>query len=234
MLQGAGLRGLRLPDKLPPVSVPQQTAATPAAAKPADTAAPPAERAAALAALQAKAEACRLCQIGHERNKLVFGTGNMNADLVFVGEAPGADEDRIGLPFVGRAGKLLDKMIAYLGLTREQVYILNTLKCRPPGNRNPMPQELDNCKPFFDGQLAALKPKAIVALGTFAAKRLLNTEETIGRLRGRFHDYQGIPVMPTYHPAFLLRSPTPENRGRVKEDLRKVATTYLGIMQFSE
>ncbi|MFC1587185.1 uracil-DNA glycosylase [Planctomycetota bacterium] len=183
--------------------------------------------------LEQEAEACRKCEIASQRNKVVFGSGNINADLVFVGEAPGREEDAQGLPFVGRAGKLLDKMIDYLGMVREQVYILNTLKCRPPGNRNPAPQEMENCKSFFNAQLQIIKPKVIIALGAFATQRLLQSDLGIGRLRGKFQEYDGIPVMPTYHPAYLLRNNRDENRQRVKSDLRQVGEKYFNITRFN-
>jgi DNA polymerase len=133
--------------------------------------------------------------------------GNVQPRLVFMGEAPGADEDRQGEPFVGRAGQLLNKIIEACTLRREDVYILNTLKCRPPGNRNPAPDEAANCRGFLDRQLAVLRPEYICCLGTIAAQSLLASQETIGRMRGRFHDYQGIRVLCTYHPAYLLRNP---------------------------
>jgi DNA polymerase len=137
----------------------------------------------------------------------VFGDGNPKARLVFLGEAPGADEDRTGIPFVGRAGQLLTKIIEACRLTREEVYILNILKCRPPGNRNPLPEEAANCRPYLDRQLELIEPEFICCLGSVAAQNLLATTETIGRLRGRLHDYRGIQVACTYHPAYLLRNP---------------------------
>jgi uracil-DNA glycosylase family 4 len=137
----------------------------------------------------------------------VFGDGNPKARLVFLGEAPGADEDRTGTPFVGRAGQLLNKIIEACRLTREEVYILNILKCRPPGNRNPLPEEAANCRPYLERQLELIGPEFICCLGSVAAQNLLATTETIGRLRGRLHDYQGIKVACTYHPAYLLRNP---------------------------
>ena len=150
---------------------------------------------------------CQRCPLHQGRNNLVFGEGNPNADLVFVGEAPGADEDLQGRPFVGRAGQLLTKIIKAMGLTREEIYICNILKCRPPGNRNPKPEEILACEPFLIKQLQVIKPEVICALGTFAAHTLLNTKVPISLLRGKFHSYQGIKFMPTYHPAYLLRNP---------------------------
>ena len=150
---------------------------------------------------------CRRCPLGDRRHRLVFGEGHSSAELVFVGEAPGADEDAQGRPFVGRAGQLLTKIIAAMGLKREEVYICNILKCRPPGNRNPLPDEIAACEPFLIRQLGAIRPRVICAMGSIAAHALLKSESPISVLRGRFHSYQGIPLMPTYHPAYLLRNP---------------------------
>ena len=151
---------------------------------------------------------CQLCQLSKTRRNIVFGDGNPNAQIVFVGEAPGADEDQQGLPFVGRAGQLLTKIIEAMGIKRKDVYICNILKCRPPENRNPLPDEISFCEPFLKKQLQAISPKVICALGTFAAQTLLKTDVTISLLRGRFHTYNGIKLMPTYHPAYLLRNPS--------------------------
>jgi uracil-DNA glycosylase len=145
--------------------------------------------------------------LGELRHRIVFGEGNAHADLVFVGEAPGADEDEQGRPFVGSAGQLLTKIIAAMGLRREDVYICNILKCRPPGNRNPQPNEITACEPFLIRQLEVIRPRVICALGSFAAHTLLKSEAPISALRGQFHRYQGIHLMPTYHPAYLLRNP---------------------------
>ena len=150
---------------------------------------------------------CQLCNLGKTRKNLVFGDGNPQAKIVFVGEAPGADEDEQGLPFVGRAGQLLTKIIEAMGLTRKEVFICNILKCRPPQNRNPLPEEIAACEPFLKQQLKVISPQIICALGTFAAKTLLKTDVPISVLRGRFHHYEGIKLMPTYHPAYLLRNP---------------------------
>jgi DNA polymerase len=152
---------------------------------------------------------CQLCPLGGTRKNLVFGVGNPHAKIIFVGEAPGADEDEQGLPFVGRAGQLLtDIIVKGLKIERKDVYICNILKCRPPNNRNPLPEEISKCEPFLKKQLQIISPKVICALGTFAAKTLLNTDIPISALRGRFHLYEGIKLMPTYHPAYLLRNPS--------------------------
>ncbi|SNB44897.1 uracil-DNA glycosylase family protein [Geobacter sp. DSM 9736] len=150
---------------------------------------------------------CGRCGLGATRTNLVFGVGNPDARLVFVGEAPGRDEDFQGEPFVGEAGQLLTKIIQAMGFSREEVYICNVLKCRPPQNRNPQPPEIEACEPFLLRQLKAISPEAVICLGTFAAQTLLRTKEPISRLRGKFHNYHGIPLMPTFHPAFLLRNP---------------------------
>jgi DNA polymerase len=150
---------------------------------------------------------CRRCGLAPTRTSVVFGVGNPRAELVFVGEAPGADEDAQGIPFVGRAGQLLTKIIEAMGLRRDDVYIANIIKCRPPDNRNPQPEEIASCEPFLIAQLEIIAPKVICALGTFAAHTLLKTKDPISRLRGRWHAYQGVPLMPTFHPAYLLRNP---------------------------
>jgi DNA polymerase len=149
----------------------------------------------------------------------VFGVGNPNADLMFVGEAPGADEDVQGEPFVGRAGQLLTKIIEAIGLKREDVYIANVIKCRPPGNRNPEPDEVEQCEPFLFGQIDTVKPKVIVALGKFAAQCLLRTNDPITRIRGREFKYRDAVLIPTYHPAYLLR--TPSAKREVWEDMKR-------------
>ncbi|HSN15228.1 MAG TPA: uracil-DNA glycosylase, partial [Anaeromyxobacteraceae bacterium] len=154
------------------------------------------------------------------RTSLVFGVGNPRADLAFVGEGPGADEDREGEPFVGKAGQLLTRMIEAMGYRRQDVYIANVVKCRPPGNRNPEPDEIEACEPFLRGQLAAIAPKVIVALGKFAAQTLLRDTTPISRLRGRWFEYGGIRLMPTFHPAYLLRSP--EEKKKAWDDLQLV------------
>jgi uracil-DNA glycosylase len=148
---------------------------------------------------------CKLCQAG--RHTIVFGVGNPDADLMFVGEAPGHDEDIQGEPFVGRAGQKLTQIIAAMGFTREEVYIANVIKCRPPGNRNPEADEVDTCEPFLLRQIDAVRPKVVVALGTFAARSLIKTEDPISRLRGRVYGCRGAKLIATFHPAYLLRNP---------------------------
>ena len=163
---------------------------------------------AALDVIRQEVAACQRCtELATTRTQTVFGVGNPRPRLVFMGEAPGADEDRQGEPFVGRAGQLLTKIIEACTLRREDVYILNTLKCRPPDNRTPLPHETANCREFLDRQLAILQPEFICCLGAVAAQNLLGTQTSIGRLRGTFHDYRGIRVLCTYHPAYLLRNP---------------------------
>jgi uracil-DNA glycosylase family 4 len=150
---------------------------------------------------------CRRCKLCSGRKNIVFGVGNPKARLVFVGEGPGADEDTQGIPFVGAAGQLLTRMIQAMGLSRDDVYICNVVKCRPPGNRNPEPDEIEACQPFLEAQLRAIQPEVIVALGKFAAQTLLKTQTPITRLRGQWREYLGIALMPTFHPAYLLRNP---------------------------
>lgn len=161
---------------------------------------------------------CKLHTLG--RNQIVFGVGNPQADLMFVGEAPGADEDVQGVPFVGKAGQLLTKIIEAIELTREQVYIANVIKCRPPANRNPEPDEVAQCEPFLFRQIDAIRPKVIVALGKFAAQSLLRTEEPISKLRGREFPFRDSVLMPTFHPAYLLRNPSAKRD--VWEDMKRV------------
>jgi uracil-DNA glycosylase len=162
----------------------------------------------ALAAIREDIGDCTRCKLHAQgRTQVVFGVGNPSADLMFVGEAPGADEDVQGVPFVGRAGQLLTKMIEAMGFRRDEVYIANVIKCRPPGNRNPEPDEIATCEPFLFQQIAAIQPKVVVALGAFAARTLLRTDAPISRLRGRLYDYRGAKLIPTFHPSFLLRSP---------------------------
>lgn len=167
---------------------------------------------------------CKLHTLG--RSQIVFGVGNPHADLMFVGEAPGEDEDRQGEPFVGRAGQLLTKIIEAIGLTRADVYIANVIKCRPPGNRNPEPDEVACCEPFLFRQIDAIKPKVIVPLGKFAAQSLLKTTEPITRLRGRAYQYRGAQLIPTFHPAFLLRNPSAKRD--VWDDMKKVRAILQG------
>lgn len=164
---------------------------------------------------------CKKCPIlVKNRKKVVFGSGNIQAKLVFVGEAPGHDEDEQGLPFVGRAGQLLTKIIEAMGLSRDQVFICNVLKCRPPNNRPPAPDEVVNCRPNLKRQLELIKPKIICALGNHACQALLGTDKGISQLRGSFQEYEGMPVMCTYHPAYLLRNPS--EKKKVWEDMKKV------------
>ena len=167
---------------------------------------------------------CRRCKLAQGRNCIVFGDGNPNAKLVFIGEGPGVEEDRKGQPFVGAAGQLLTRIIEAIKLSRNQVYICNIIKCRPPGNRNPEPDEIKTCFPFLERQIAAIQPDFIIALGTFAAQTLLGTVTPISRLRGRFHEYKGIKVVPTYHPAYLLRNP--EKKRDVWEDMKMLMKEY--------
>jgi len=164
---------------------------------------------------------CRRCPLCEGRNQIVFGDGNPDADILFVGEGPGAEEDKRGLPFVGRAGELLTRMIERgLEIPRSEVYICNIVKCRPPGNREPAPNEIASCRPFLDQQIDAVAPKVIVALGRPATSVLLGRDVSITRVRGVWHEYRGIPVMPTFHPAFILRQYTEENRRLVWQDLK--------------
>ncbi len=163
---------------------------------------------------------CNKCDLYKRRKNSVAGEGNANADLVFIGEAPGREEDMQGKPFVGRAGKLLTKIIAAMKLTRNEVFIGNIIKCRPPNNRNPYPYEIKACEDFLIRQLEIIQPKVICTLGKFATQSLLNIETPISRIRGKFQDYRGIPVMPTYHPAYLLRNPS--GKKPVWEDMKKI------------
>ena len=171
---------------------------------------------------------CRKCDLGSTRTNAVPGEGNPNARIMFIGEAPGADEDAQGRPFVGRAGQLLDKIIIACGLKRSDVFIGNILKCRPPNNRDPAAEEIINCLPYLQRQIELINPEIIVALGAHATRTLLNTNKSIGQLRGQFHEYYAglgkppIKLMPTYHTAYLLRNYSPENRQKVWEDMKKV------------
>ena len=167
---------------------------------------------------------CQRCKLCSGRKNIVFGVGNPKAKLVFVGEGPGAEEDNQGIPFVGAAGQLLTKMIAAMGYTRDEVYICNVVKCRPPGNRNPEPDEIEACQPFLEAQLNAIRPSVIVTLGKFAAQTLLRTDTPITRLRGQWREYVGIPLMPTFHPAYLLRNPAEKKSAWT--DLQAVMTRF--------
>ena len=164
---------------------------------------------------------CKRCKLHQTRRTIVFGEGNEKATLMFIGEGPGYDEDVQGRPFVGRAGQLLTKIIQSINLQREEVYIANIIKCRPPQNRNPEPDEIQSCNPFLRKQIQVIQPKIICALGTFSAQTLLKTETKITALRGKFYDLEGIKVIPTYHPAFLLRNP--DKKREVWEDMKKIA-----------
>ena len=167
---------------------------------------------------------CQRCRLAQHRKSIVFGVGSPTAKLVFVGEGPGFEEDRQAEPFVGPAGQLLTKIIAAINLNRKQVYICNIVKCRPPGNRNPETEEIDTCLPFLERQIAAIQPDYICVLGAIAAQTLLNTTESISKLRGRFHQYKGINVIATYHPAYLLRNP--EKKRDVWEDMKMLMKEY--------
>jgi len=189
-----------------------------------------AEKAAELEKIADEVSRCRKCGLGSVRTNAVPGEGDPNARIMFVGEAPGADEDAQGRPFVGRAGQLLDRVIEACGLKRSEVFIGNILKCRPPENRDPAAEEIISCLPYLQRQIEIINPEIIVALGAHAARTLLNTPKSIGQLRGQFHEYYAglgrppIKLMATYHTAYLLRSYTPENRQRVWEDMQKVLT----------
>ncbi|HEY3380362.1 MAG TPA: uracil-DNA glycosylase [Vicinamibacterales bacterium] len=209
----------------PPAPAPSAPPAPPAPPAPAPSAppaplAPPAPASASLSSLRSEIGDCTRCKLhGLGRRQIVFGVGNPDAGLMFVGEAPGRDEDIQGIPFVGRAGQLLTKMIEAIGLKRDDVYIANVIKCRPPENRNPEPDEVATCEPFLFRQVESIRPKVIVALGTFAAQALLKTQEPISRLRGRVFKYGQAQLIPTFHPAFLLRSP--DRKRDAWDDLKK-------------
>ncbi len=181
---------------------------------------PPLDRVAALRVLQTEVAACTCCaNLAKTRTQTVFGVGNPHPRIVFMGEAPGYDEDKQGEPFVGAAGQLLTKIIeSGMGIRRDEVYILNTLKCRPPNNRNPEPDEVANCRGFFEQQLDILRPEYLVCLGAVAAQNLLETKQSVGKLRGQFHDYRGIKVLVTYHPAYLLRNP--DDKRKTWDDIK--------------
>jgi DNA polymerase len=181
---------------------------------------------AALRRVEAASVGCTRCKLSTGRTTIVFGTGSPEARLVIIGEGPGEEEDRQGKPFVGRAGQLLTKMLESVSIPREEVYICNIVKCRPPGNRNPEPEEIGACAPFLAGQLAAIQPGVICALGTFAAQQLLRTREPISRLRGQLHRLGAAVVIPTFHPAFLLRNPGPAYRRQAYDDLKLIRREY--------
>ena len=173
-----------------------------------------------LGKIAVEASSCTACQLSEQRRNVVFGVGNPRARLMFIGEGPGRDEDLQGEPFVGRAGQVLDRIIVAMGLEREHVYIANAVKCRPPRNRNPQPDELAACRHFLLRQVAAIDPEVIVLLGRVAMQAVLEVEAPLGRMRGRFHDWNGVPVMCTYHPAYLLRNPA--DKRKVWEDIQQV------------
>ena len=205
--------GLPRPSVEPAVASPERALAAAGAAEETDAAA-------GLREIRADIGDCQRCKLAGGRKNIVFGQGNPQARLMFVGEAPGGDEDEQGLAFVGRAGQLLTRIIEAIGLRREDVFIANVLKCRPPGNRNPEPDEILSCQPFLDSQIRTIRPRVIVGLGKFAGQWLLRTAEPISRLRGRLAERDGIQVMPTYHPAFLLRNPAAKKE--VWEDMKVV------------
>jgi len=212
------------PITTPPVTTPAASPAPSSAPAPSSVTTPTGanDRAALLAQVAAELQGCPRCKLCQTRKTVVVGEGDPNAELVFVGEGPGEQEDIQGRPFVGRSGELLDKMIEAMGLSRGKVYILNVVKCRPPGNRNPEPDEIAACSPFLERQLSILKPKVVVALGKFAAQTLLKTDTPISRLRGQFKPYlHGSKLMPTFHPAYLLRNP--ESKREAWADLQAVA-----------
>ena len=203
--------------------LPRATARSPVdAADGAVAVAPSGAKAAALAAVRAELGDCQRCGLCKQRKNIVFGEGNPEAPVVFVGEGPGADEDRTGRPFVGRAGELLTRMIEGLEWRRDDVYICNIVKCRPPGNRDPQPDEVSTCRPFLEQQLSVIQPKVIVTLGKPATSTLLGRNVAITRLRGNWQEWNGVPLMPTLHPAYVLRQYTRETRQAVWDDLRAV------------
>jgi len=180
----------------------------------------------ALRAQEARLQGCRNCKLCEGRHTVVFGSGNPQADLVVIGEGPGADEDAQGLPFVGRAGQLLTRMLESVKLTRDEVFITNTVLCRPPGNRNPEADELAACAPFLADKLAVIQPKVILTLGSVATQAMLRTKEPIGKLRGRMHAYGNAVLIPTFHPAFLLRNPGQDYKRMAWEDLKLAKREY--------
>jgi DNA polymerase len=184
----------------------------------------PAPVAGSLAAFERTICECQKCPLGATRNRFVFGVGHPGADIMFIGEAPGADEDRLGEPFVGRAGKLLDKILAAIQFDRTQVYIANILKCRPPNNRDPQPDEMDTCFPYLERQIEMVRPKFICCLGRIAAQRLLETKAPLGKMRGQWFDRFGARVMVTYHPAALLRFA--EYKRETWEDVQRLRQAY--------
>lgn len=184
------------------------------------------EKASALKALRDEIGDCQMCGLSKGRKNLVFGEGNPNAELMFVGEGPGREEDQQARPFVGEAGKVLTSLINKMGFRREDVYIANVIKCRPPSNRDPEEDEISACSSFIERQIDIIKPKVIIALGRFAAQKLTNSKVPISRLRGNFHTYNGIPVMPTFHPAYLMRNP--KDKWLTWDDVQKVLEVLKG------
>ena len=180
----------------------------------------------ALRAQEQALQGCRRCKLCEGRSTIVFGSGHPQADLVVIGEGPGADEDAQGLPFVGRAGQLLTRMLASVDLTREEVYITNAVLCRPPGNRNPEADELAACAPFLADKLGVIQPKVILTLGSVATQAMLRTKEPIGKLRGKLHQYGDAVLVPTFHPAFLLRNPGQDYKRMAWEDLKLAKREY--------
>jgi uracil-DNA glycosylase family 4 len=217
-----GLTSIGLPRPAAAPSAVGRVAAAGPAAAPVSGPGAGLEGTADLEALRAWIGDCQRCRLAGGRKTIVFGQGDPHARLMFVGEAPGADEDEQGLAFVGKAGQLLTKIIEAIGLTREQVFIANTLKCRPPNNRNPEPDEVLSCQPFLERQIQLIQPRVLVGLGKFGGQWLLKTAEPISRIRGRVGEYKGIKVVPTYHPAYLLR--TPGAKRDVWEDMKLVRT----------
>jgi DNA polymerase len=210
-------------EKRPPKAGSGRGSAEPVARPSSEASAPPRPAGSGAAALKIARDElgdCQRCKLAGKRTNIVWGVGNPEAPLVFVGEGPGAEEDRTGEPFVGAAGQLLTRMIQAMGFARDDVYICNVVKCRPPGNRNPEPDEIAACEPFLVRQLGAIGPRMIVTLGKFAAQTLLKSDAAISALRGRFHRYQGITLMPTFHPAYLLRNPSAKRE--VWADLQQV------------
>lgn len=215
---------IRTPPPLPPAEALRQQPAKTQRQPPAEALhRQPAE---ALRQQEAALQDCQRCPLGAGRRTVVFGSGNPTAGIMVIGEGPGADEDAQGLPFVGRAGQLLTRMLASVQLERDEVYITNTVKCRPPGNRNPESEEIAACAPFLQAQLGVIRPQVVIALGSVATKALLGTKEGIGKLRGQCHSFAGAVLVPTFHPAFLLRSPGPEYRRMAWEDLKLAKREY--------
>ena len=210
-----GIESIRRPETMVPVAAVSQTTAIPVSGT-----TEACETTETLEAIQADIGDCQRCKLAPTRSTIVYGSGNPHAEIVFVGEAPGFDEDQQGLPFVGTAGQLLTRIIESIGVKRDDVYICNILKCRPPNNRNPEPDEVLACSPFLKRQIAAIQPKIVCCLGKFAAQSLLRSAAPITRLRGEFHDIDGIRMIATFHPAYLLRSP--EKKREVWEDMKAI------------